>query len=89
MGIGDHCSCCQFYLVINIVGVIICRFACMNPASITIVPDIKLPTVDGRQLSPENCVSSNKEVQSSLTKKFEKFLFISCPEFVLLLTKNF
>jgi len=38
------------------------RFACMNPASITIVPDIKLPTVDGRQLSPENCVSSNKEI---------------------------
>jgi len=38
------------------------RFACMDPASLTIVPDIKLPTVDGRQLSPENCVSSNKEV---------------------------
>ena len=34
----------------------------MDPASLTIVPDIKLPTVDGRQLSPENCVSSNKEV---------------------------
>ena len=39
------------------------RFACMDPASLTIVPDIKLPMVDGRQLSPENCVSSNKEVQ--------------------------
>ena len=38
------------------------RFACVDPASLTIVPDIKLPTVDGRQLSPENCVSSNKEV---------------------------
>ncbi|KAJ7382709.1 hypothetical protein OS493_033272 [Desmophyllum pertusum] len=38
------------------------RFACMEPASLTIVPDIKLPTVDGRQLSPENCVSSNKEI---------------------------
>ncbi|XP_029186949.2 LOW QUALITY PROTEIN: nuclear pore membrane glycoprotein 210-like [Acropora millepora] len=37
------------------------RFVCANPASLTIVPDIKLPTVDGRQLSPENCVSSNKE----------------------------
>ena len=35
----------------------------MDPASLTIVPDIKLPTVDGRQLSPENCVSSNKEVR--------------------------
>ena len=55
----------------------------MNPASITIVPDIKLPTVDGRQLSPENCVSSNKEVQSSLTKKFEKFLFFMCLHYFL------
>lgn len=36
----------------------------MDPASLTIVPDIKLPTVDGRQLSPENCVSSNKEVKA-------------------------
>ena len=35
----------------------------MEPASLTIVPDIKLPTVDGRQLSPENCVNSNKEVR--------------------------
>lgn len=42
-----------------------CRFACMDPASLTIVPDIKLPTVDGRQLSPENCVSSNKEVRGT------------------------
>lgn len=42
------------------------RFACMEPASLTIVPDIKLPTVEGRQLSPENCVNSNKEVQSKL-----------------------
>ncbi|CAH3168221.1 unnamed protein product [Porites lobata] len=38
------------------------RFACMEPASLTIVPDIKLPTVEGRQLSPENCVNSNKEI---------------------------
>lgn len=38
------------------------RFACVDPSSLTIVPDIKLPTVDGRQLSPENCVSSNKEI---------------------------
>ena len=37
----------------------------MDPASLTIVPDIKLPTVDGRQLSPENCVSSNKEVRGT------------------------
>ena len=42
------------------------RFACMEPASLTIVPDIILPTVEGRQLSPENCVNSNKEVQSKL-----------------------
>jgi len=38
----------------------------MEPTSLTIVPDIKLPTVDGRQLSPENCVSSNKEVKPIL-----------------------
>lgn len=37
----------------------------MDPTSLTIVPDIKLPTVDGRQLSPENCVSSNKEVKAT------------------------
>ncbi|KAK2568492.1 Nuclear pore membrane glycoprotein 210 [Acropora cervicornis] len=41
------------------------RFVCANPSSLTIVPDIKLPTVDGRQLSPENCVSSNKEWTTS------------------------
>ena len=51
--------------VINFVIIIISRFACMDPASLTIVPDIKLPTVDGRQLSPENCVSSNKEVNKN------------------------
>lgn len=38
----------------------------MEPASLTIVPDIKLPTVEGQQLSPENCVNSNKEVQLNL-----------------------
>lgn len=51
--------------LINFVIIIISRFACMDPASLTIVPDIKLPTVDGRQLSPENCVSSNKEVNKN------------------------
>lgn len=43
----------------------------MEPASLTIVPDIKLPTVDGRQLSPENCVNSNKEVRLR-PKKFSR-----------------
>ena len=42
---------------------------CANPSSLTIVPDIKLPTVDGRQLSAENCVSSNKEVKYVVAKK--------------------
>ena len=50
-----------------LMSITLSRFACMEPASLTIVPDIILPTVDGRQLSPENCVSSNKEVQFTLT----------------------
>ncbi|EDO39640.1 predicted protein [Nematostella vectensis] len=38
------------------------RYACALPSSLTIIPDIRLPVVDGRQLTPENCVSSNKEI---------------------------
>ena len=47
---------------------------CANPSSLTIVPDIKLPTVDGRQLSPENCVSPNKEVKYIIAKKKNEFI---------------
>ena len=38
------------------------KFACMLPASVALVPVIKLPEVDGRHRSAENCVSSNKEI---------------------------
>ena len=46
------------------------RFACMLPASITLVPEIKLPEIDGRQRTPENCVSSNKEVRIDIVNFF-------------------